>query len=1178
MNMNSPFIQPASLAHTGGGSTRTLFPALPALLSAFALAASAQTEPDVLSQARLRFDASDLSTLTFRVTARGDGTAVTNGVTAWKNKGLNADSDAWVVEWSHLPRYKNGAVDFGEIGSSMDMGFTGLQDAKTVFWVIDIEQSANAFLLGCTWATDFHRGQNGAYCSSEWAADGFHYGAFWDNGEPVADPVNTPIPTGMRVISFVLQEKAKGLSCNRITRDRNYTQAGNRNRSGGKKLSELIIFNTRLGDEDRQAVETYLAEKWAGRLAAEPPSPFSAAWAGSAAWTGLAWTDDGGAPVQTGGWDYADVVRVTASQAGAVLTVDRDVSANRVELLGEPGATLKFAKGRSIRAAMTNGTSSAAAVDLSEWSFTAAELGEGPIVRKTVVGGAAFGLQLAGGAGAVPQPPEGWLLRKDTADGIALVYVRRDPEAPAVIDGAALHYDASDGRSVGRYLTVKGDGSVTTNDAVFAWADAGVSVNNARTLDASDALSCNSPHPPRYADGAVDFGACGSLVDMAFRRLTDIRTAFWVVRMEPRLEAFLLGDTQSYDFQRGQNGEYASWEWGKTRYGSFWNNGAFVADPVNTPLPIGFQLITFQAGGGDQLAASRLTTDRTQDGRNGGKTLAELILFNTFLGDADRQAVEAYLRSKWAGKLKKMVWNGGDGRWGDDAKWTPPPWEDGYPTVFPEGGAGTVAVDRAAAPLSLRFEDSYVLAAGSGGALDVREGTVWVAAGKTAEIAAPFLFGGSTNGVVEKIGGGALILSAADAVIGGLSLPDGRAALGEGVRLSGGLPVTLGGDAALALAGTKTAAGLVFDKDASSNRLEQAAGGAKGRLNISGGGILHDNLKTGGAWKQDVEISRSLAVDGVELSFGEGKTFTLARGPWGTKAFAAVTGGGLLKADRIEMANAVWGSEAWAPKTEGVLTLSSGGTLACRTLVMNLSNYNSQYTVAKARLEIAGGTARLGAVEKGMTHTKPVDSTRVIAMSGGTIRNYDADTDLSIPDALTSFTLAENTLNVFYADPGRSISAASAISGPGTLVKRGGGALTLSATNTYTGGTVVEEGELVLAADNAIALDGAVTLSGGTLRSEGRTNDVGRLVLGGHAVLAPAGGSLSFEDSSREAWADGAALTVACPLEETSIRFGTSSSALTDEQQKKISCGDKKVMLDMNGYLIYVRGTVLLLR
>ncbi len=101
---------------------------------------------------------------------------------------------------------------------------------------------------------------------------------------------------------------------------------------------------------------------------------------------------------------------------------------------------------------------------------------------------------------------------------------------------------------------------------------------------------------------------------------------------------------------------------------------------------------------------------------------------------------------------------------------------------------------------------------------------------------------------------------------------------------------------------------------------------------------------------------------------------------------------------------------------------------------------------------------------------------RLTLSSGGTLR-------LSAPVA----TLADDIEILLgsgggYIDTdGHDTAIAAVISGDGALTKEGAGTLTLSAANTYTGGTFVDEGTLVATTPAAFADDSAVTVAGGAI-------------------------------------------------------------------------------------------------
>ncbi len=67
-------------------------------------------------------------------------------------------------------------------------------------------------------------------------------------------------------------------------------------------------------------------------------------------------------------------------------------------------------------------------------------------------------------------------------------------------------------------------------------------------------------------------------------------------------------------------------------------------------------------------------------------------------------------------------------------------------------------------------------------------------------------------------------------------------------------------------------------------------------------------------------------------------------------------------------------------------------------------------------------------------------------------------------------------------DGNYTISGAGGIAGTGSLTKSGSGSATLSTVNTYSGGTNVTAGTLIIGANGALPSNQAVTLSGGTLQ------------------------------------------------------------------------------------------------
>lgn len=105
-----------------------------------------------------------------------------------------------------------------------------------------------------------------------------------------------------------------------------------------------------------------------------------------------------------------------------------------------------------------------------------------------------------------------------------------------------------------------------------------------------------------------------------------------------------------------------------------------------------------------------------------------------------------------------------------------------------------------------------------------------------------------------------------------------------------------------------------------------------------------------------------------------------------------------------------------------------------------------------------------------------------------------------------------------------------------------------------------------------------VQLSGGAFASaDGVSASVGKLLVGeaGGGIVAGANATVSFLDSSDQTW--GGTVNITCP-EGSSVRFGTSSSALTAEQQRKLRLNGRCAALTDDGTVEQRIGLMLILR
>jgi autotransporter-associated beta strand protein len=207
--------------------------------------------------------------------------------------------------------------------------------------------------------------------------------------------------------------------------------------------------------------------------------------------------------------------------------------------------------------------------------------------------------------------------------------------------------DASDDASFTYNTTTNEDLTVTTN-SVETWSDK-LSRNTA-TAVATNANRIVKPARTGSKNGlpTVDFGPQGNGASMDFTRVSTIRTVFWVVDINPASAMFLLGDTGTWHFHR--NDTTAAYWGGNTsgnvRDGSTYNNGVRVTTPTTTLIPTGYQMISLTTLG--TVQANALCRDRDIAGRNGGQRIAEILIYDRVLTEAERKIVEAYLRKKWA--------------------------------------------------------------------------------------------------------------------------------------------------------------------------------------------------------------------------------------------------------------------------------------------------------------------------------------------------------------------------------------------------------------------------------------------------------------------------------------------------------------------------------------------------
>jgi hypothetical protein len=201
-------------------------------------------------------------------------------------------------------------------------------------------------------------------------------------------------------------------------------------------------------------------------------------------------------------------------------------------------------------------------------------------------------------------------------------------------------------RAAGLKLWVRADAGITASGGlVSAWAD--------QSGNANHLVQPTSAERPEVVTGQANglpvlrFDGAGDTL-LFTSRLTDIRTVFWVIRRSAEMTPdyrLLLGDSLVYDFHPDYNmkiwGSYTSTAItsGQTRL-----DGVLV-DGSTTDRPTDLSLISLVTTG--SVSADAFSRDRVYD-RSWWGDLAELIVYDRPLTEAERQPIESYLASKYA--------------------------------------------------------------------------------------------------------------------------------------------------------------------------------------------------------------------------------------------------------------------------------------------------------------------------------------------------------------------------------------------------------------------------------------------------------------------------------------------------------------------------------------------------
>jgi autotransporter-associated beta strand protein len=356
---------------------------------------------------------------------------------------------------------------------------------------------------------------------------------------------------------------------------------------------------------------------------------------------------------------------------------------------------------------------------------------------------------------------------------------------------------------------------------------------------------------------------------------------------------------------------------------------------------------------------------------------------------------------------------------------------------------------------------------------------------------------GTLSGTINGAGGltvnsGLLTLSGQMLYSGTTTVNGGTLGFAPGDSLPSANTLAFGGSGALDVgSGAQSVSGLLINPSASGNLF-----GSGGTLTV-GGGSASIGSDTNGT-----SLTTALSVNGMMLNFSPTTTAYIAytktgAGSGNNGATSSLTvGSGTVNATNMTVAYANYPGGSWSPNAVGTITLNSGGVLAVSsTLTPVFANHGNGTKSATVNIN-SGGLLLVNTIA---SPSNFANLTTTVNLSGGTIENYPG-TGLTINNfavGSTSGTINLANTGTFAIDAGQTGIVSQAISGSGALNMAGPGLLALNATNTYTGGTNVSGGTLLM--NGSLSTSSAVSVTTGA--AFGGSGSAGQVGLAAGSIL-----------------------------------------------------------------------------
>lgn len=415
---------------------------------------------------------------------------------------------------------------------------------------------------------------------------------------------------------------------------------------------------------------------------------------------------------------------------------------------------------------------------------------------------------------------------------------------------------------------------------------------------------------------------------------------------------------------------------------------------------------------------------------------------NTLAGAQDGSGVWSTTNANWWNGVSSQPWNSAAGR---DA-------------VFGAGGSGaqTVTVGEALSVGGFVFNAGPTFTIGDTNELTLyRDATASVAAA-SATISARLVGPGS----LTKLGTGTLVLVSNNTYVGGTVVKAGALQIAQATTtpIARG-PLTLGDTAGSA------PARLVFANSITLTQAVTIAAGSTGTKSADSGGInptlsgrltLNDDF----AWRMASAANATFAVINLNA-----RMFTVTNQSSGTLSF----GGAISGADgSLVLVNSGGGTITFGNNGgtfSGGTTVSGSGTLVPTTSSIGAGPTSGPF-----------GTGPLNLAGTSMRSSTGGDITLANAISFAADMSFvsvasEKSLTFTGPGTLTGNRTLTVSIGLNVAGKGLVVSGNIGDGGGGYgLIKAGSGNLILHGTNTYTGGTTINTGNVILASSNALAL------------------------------------------------------------------------------------------------------------